>query len=323
MKHRKILTEPEVRFYLLQLIDGLRYVHESQIVHRDLKLGNMFLTENMTLKIGDFGLAARVDTETDVTICGTPNYIAPEVLNRQGHDFKADLWAMGCIMYAMLVGQPPFETRRLPETYSRIANNMYTFPQWVSRSARSLINKLLAPNPADRPTLEQVLKHDFFTSGFTPISLSPSCCYKSPNFGANDSGIKSDVDSSNENINSVTCQDFNKVSNSCQSLKNQQLTRSHRLKGTPLPNEVLCSYEVETHPTASAVPLSLYSALEYCLNHAAHTLLNPTPMEYNPLFISKWIDYSNKYGFGFQLSDRTVGVLFNDSTRISYSSDRK
>ncbi len=66
MKHRKTLTEPEVRFYLRQLADGLRYVHGSRIVHRDLKLGNMFLSENMTVKIGDFGLAARLHADSKV-----------------------------------------------------------------------------------------------------------------------------------------------------------------------------------------------------------------------------------------------------------------
>ena len=66
MKHRKTLTEPEVRYYVRQLADGLRYVHASRVVHRDLKLGNMFLSENMTVKIGDFGLAARIDADTKV-----------------------------------------------------------------------------------------------------------------------------------------------------------------------------------------------------------------------------------------------------------------
>lgn len=90
----------------------------------------------------------------------------------------------------MLVGQPPFETSTLAETYSRIAHNMYVIPQWVSRPARSLIRQLLAPDPAHRPTLDQVLKHDFFTSGFMPTSLPPSCCSKAPTFASNDSGIK-------------------------------------------------------------------------------------------------------------------------------------
>ncbi|EFX82812.1 hypothetical protein DAPPUDRAFT_302355 [Daphnia pulex] len=395
MKHRKTLTEPEVRFYLRQLADGLRYVHGARIVHRDLKLGNMFLSENMTVKIGDFGLAARLHAETKVTICGTPNYIAPEVLSRQGHGYEADLWAMGCIMYAMLVGQPPFETSTLAETYSRIAHNMYVIPQWVSRPARSLIRQLLAPDPAHRPTLDQVLKHDFFTSGFMPVSLPPSCCSKAPTFASNDSGIKSDGDSTNENTSPLAPHHLRVPSSfqgnrsrpesvkvpsngNNQSQKDQRVARSHSLKETPacrkekkeaqqqqqqqtqqqqqqqhrgLPGSlkqkitnVLCpDRTADDHnnkepsgrvgpppPPTSAAPAvqqqqqqpSLYTALDSCLYHAAQVPSNPCPVPCNPLFISKWIDYSNKYGFGFQLSDRAVGVLFNDSTRISYSGDR-
>ena len=89
----------------------------------------------------------------------------------------------------MLVGQPPFETATLTETYSRIAHNMYVIPQCISRAARSLIRQLLAPDPRHRPTLDQVLKHDFFTSGIMPSSLPAYCCSKAPSF-ANDSGIK-------------------------------------------------------------------------------------------------------------------------------------
>ena len=113
MKSRKVLTEPEVRYYMLQICEGVRYIHHRNILHRDLKLGNMFLTWDMTLKIGDFGLATQLSTENGSggetnTLCGTPNYIAPEVLRKQGHGVEADVWAMGCMMFAMLVGTPPF-----------------------------------------------------------------------------------------------------------------------------------------------------------------------------------------------------------------------
>lgn len=89
----------------------------------------------------------------------------------------------------MLVGQPPFETATLAETYSRIQHNMYIIPQWISRPARSLIRQLLAPDPRQRPTLDQVLKHNFFTAGLMPAMLPASCCSKAPNF-ANDADIK-------------------------------------------------------------------------------------------------------------------------------------
>ena len=80
-----------------------------------MKLGNLFLNEDMQVKIGDFGLATTVDTpgEKKKTLCGTPNYIAPEVLDKKGHSFEVDVWAVGCILYTLLFGRPPFETQSL------------------------------------------------------------------------------------------------------------------------------------------------------------------------------------------------------------------
>ena len=85
MKNRKVLTEPEVRYYMVQICEGVRYLHRKTILHRDLKLGNMFLTWDMTVKIGDFGLATQhqASISSVSTLCGTPNYIAPEVLKKQ------------------------------------------------------------------------------------------------------------------------------------------------------------------------------------------------------------------------------------------------
>lgn len=81
----------------------------------------------------------------------------------------------------MLVGRPPFETWSLTETYSRITHNIYEIPPSVTRPARSLIRQLLAPEPLHRPTLDQVLQHDFFIYGHIPASLPAWCCYKPPN----------------------------------------------------------------------------------------------------------------------------------------------
>ena len=105
LRKRKRFTEPEVRYYLVQLLGALKYMHGKRVIHRDLKLGNIFLDEDMNIKIGDFGLAALLvdDNERKKTICGTPNYIAPEVLfgsgkEGEGHSFEVDLWGVGVIM---------------------------------------------------------------------------------------------------------------------------------------------------------------------------------------------------------------------------------
>ncbi|KAG3092017.1 putative serine/threonine-protein kinase [Phytophthora idaei] len=197
MRRRKRLSESEVRFYMRQLVEGLAYLHENLVIHRDLKLGNLFLTSDMRLKIGDFGLATRLDSPEDRkrTMCGTPNYIAPEILSGQrgdGHSFEVDIWSTGVVMYTLLVGRPPFETDDVKATYKRIRANQYEFPETVhvSRSAQSLIRGILRSDPGARPSLEQILKHPFLADEFVPTTLPrtallvtpPSC--KPPSFAS-------------------------------------------------------------------------------------------------------------------------------------------
>ena len=114
LKKRKIISELEVRYYLSQILSAVKYMHKSKVIHRDLKLGNLFLSSNLHIKIGDFGLATRVeyDGERKHTVCGTPNYIAPEILEGRsnGHSYEVDYWAIGVIVYTLLIGKPPFET---------------------------------------------------------------------------------------------------------------------------------------------------------------------------------------------------------------------
>ena len=94
LRRRKRLTEIEIQCYLLQVISALKYLHSHRVIHRDIKLGNIFLSEKMEIKMGDFGLAAKLEFEGERkrTICGTPNYIAPEILDgRFGHSYEVDV----------------------------------------------------------------------------------------------------------------------------------------------------------------------------------------------------------------------------------------
>ena len=107
IKRRKKVTEFETRCYLVQIVRAVKYLHRNKIIHRDLKLGNLFLSEDMEVKLGDFGLAALLTNENDRrnTVCGTPNYIAPEVLQQtKGHSRPVDLWSIGVIIYTLLYG---------------------------------------------------------------------------------------------------------------------------------------------------------------------------------------------------------------------------
>jgi polo-like kinase 1 len=137
----------------------------------------------MDIKIGDFGLATRISSlnEKRKTLCGTPNYIAPEILNKAGHSYEADIWSMGCIMYTLLVGNPPFETSTLKETYSRIKRNEFIIPQdRVGEAAANLIIKALQGKPQSRPNIRQVLEHDFFQRGYMPPRLPSSALSTTP-----------------------------------------------------------------------------------------------------------------------------------------------
>ena len=183
-KRRKDLTEPEVRYYMRQLLGAMVYLHSNKVIHRDLKLGNLFLNDSMELKIGDFGLATRVDFdgERKKTLCGTPNYIAPEVLGKKGHSYEVDMWSLGCILFTLLCGKPPFETSSLSETYKRIKRGEYYVPSHITKNAKILIDKLLVQDPNLRPSAQECLQDPFVTTGYCPARLPISCLTTAPYF---------------------------------------------------------------------------------------------------------------------------------------------
>jgi len=179
VKRRKRLTETETQVYMWQLIKAVTYMHSQNIIHRDLKLGNLFLDASLEIKVGDFGLATRLahPSERKRTICGTPNYIAPEVLNSStGHSFEVDVWSMGVIMYTMLIGKPPFETTSVKSTYKKIRANSYDFPDniAISPAAKQLIQQILHAKPELRPTPIEMKHHPFFYQSPFPAKLPSS-----------------------------------------------------------------------------------------------------------------------------------------------------
>ena len=145
LKRRKKLTELEVQCYAVQIIKALKYLHSHRVIHRDLKLGNLFISDKMEIKVGDFGLATKLefDGERKRTVCGTPNYIAPEILEgKTGHSYEVDIWSLGVIMYTLIIGKPPFETNNVKETYKRIKMGNYSFPEnaVISEPAKDYIS---------------------------------------------------------------------------------------------------------------------------------------------------------------------------------------
>ena len=126
---QKRFSEKTVKFYATQIILGLGYLHQRGIAHRDLKLENILLDHDGYIKLIDFGLAKMLrDDELTSTICGTPEYMAPEVLDQSGHDLSVDWWAVGILLYEMLIGVTPFWNKNRNILQMKIKNSPVVFP---------------------------------------------------------------------------------------------------------------------------------------------------------------------------------------------------
>ncbi|NP_001025810.2 serine/threonine-protein kinase PLK1 [Gallus gallus] len=306
-KRRKALSEPEVRYYLRQIILGCQYLHSQRVIHRDLKLGNLFLSDDMEVKIGDFGLATKVeyDGERKKTLCGTPNYIAPEVLGKKGHSFEVDIWSIGCIMYTLLVGKPPFETSCLKETYIRIKKNEYTIPKHINPVAANLIQKMLRSDPATRPAINELLNDEFFTSGYIPSRLPTSCLTVAPRFSIAPSTLELN------GRKPLTALNKGPESPALENLPEKEDAAGLREVGDT----------IECHLADMLQQLTAVNSAKPSERTAVRQEEAEDPACIPIFWVSKWVDYSDKYGLGYQLCDNSVGVLFNDSTRLIMYND--
>ncbi|XP_039016124.1 CBL-interacting serine/threonine-protein kinase 8-like isoform X1 [Hibiscus syriacus] len=168
------LSEAEARRYFQQLIDGVEYCHNKGVYHRDLKPENLLLDSLGNLKISDFGLSAIPEQGVSLlrTTCGTPNYVAPEVLSHRGYDGAvADVWSCGVILYVLMAGYLPFDELDLTTLYSKIERAEFSCPSWFPVGAKSLIHRILDPNPQTRMTIEQIRSDEWFKKGYVPVRL--------------------------------------------------------------------------------------------------------------------------------------------------------
>ncbi|GJQ11915.1 hypothetical protein GpartN1_g3706.t1 [Galdieria partita] len=390
VRQRQRLTEYETKYFMIQILDAVRYMHrECLVIHRDLKLGNFFLDENMEVKIGDFGLAAQLssDKERKRTICGTPNYIAPEILSgKEGHSFEVDIWSTGVVLYTMLVGKPPFETSDVRSTYKRIKENIYSIPERLdlSTSAIELIGSILNSDPAKRLSLDEIRSHPFFDDKI-PRALSVQALKSTPMFEESEL-IERSKDSSNnkkgrENRRQVVVgstglwndviqsisqdqraplqklqQQMKTTRNTDNSEKLHQALEKHlqlndntesksseshearsKTMGTSCGNHRVIDTQSEDDEqvvlnkareqltssfallkSAEQSPLGFTSSLNSNdgTTSGSPSFQSPVNALTGGAWICKWLDYSKKYGLGYQTCLGSVGVCFNDGTKI-------
>ena len=283
VRRRKRLTELEVQCYLLQIVEALKYLHSNKIIHRDLKLGNLFLSERMEIKLGDFGLATVVmfDGEKKRTICGTPNYIAPEILDsNQGHSYEVDVWSLGVVLYTLLVGKPPFETSEVKATYRKIRLNAYAFPDHIplSEPSKGLIARILISDPSKRPTLDEILANDFLNQGNSIPKFLPSGFTACPPSTAYLRQFEPNVPPARTQRKDVA--------GSLRALREKRFSHTERM-------------EIGEKPLKKQIDQTEVSGPE--------------------VWIRKWVDYSSRYGLGYELNTGAVGVFFNDASKLVLS----
>jgi len=168
-------SEREAAILVSKIVSAIDYLHEINIVHRDLKPENLLLKDHSNIsevKLADFGLSKIVGQKVMMqTACGTPGYVAPEVLKAAGYDKEVDMWSIGVITYILLCGFPPFYNDQLPELFEQIMKADYDFPEdyWrdISQDAKDFISRLLVVDPKKRMTGKEALNHKWL-SGTAP-----------------------------------------------------------------------------------------------------------------------------------------------------------
>ncbi|ORX99907.1 kinase-like protein [Basidiobolus meristosporus CBS 931.73] len=153
--------EPTAASYIGQIADALHYLHSKHVIHRDIKPENLLLTMDNQVKLADFGWSVHHNqTNRRTTLCGTLDYLPPEMVEGRDHSIHVDLWSLGVLTYEFLVGNPPFEDlSSIKATYKRISKVDLKIPDYLSPQAGDFIRKLLVHNPNERMPLLEAKRH--------------------------------------------------------------------------------------------------------------------------------------------------------------------
>ena len=150
--------------FLRETISAVKYLHEHNVIHRDIKPENILLDHNYRVKLSDFGWSNFCEeNEKRKTFCGTPEYLSPEMVKKLPHDYRVDIWSLGVLLFECLAGYPPFTGQSEEELFKNIRQLKIHWPIDFPPLAKNLVMKILKLNPKERPSLDEILKHSWFT----------------------------------------------------------------------------------------------------------------------------------------------------------------
>ena len=162
LKNGLVFRENIIWDYIIQILEGLKYLHEKKIIHRDLKSANLFVMKDGTIKIGDLNVSKINKFGMASTQIGTPFYASPEIWKDQPYDYKSDIWSIGCIIYELCPLKPPFRGTSIKNLAKCIIKGNYDdISDCYSNDLRKIIKMCLVLNPNNRPTSHQLLNCDF------------------------------------------------------------------------------------------------------------------------------------------------------------------
>ena len=186
LNKKKQLATKVVASIIKDVISATYFLHNMNppIIHRDIKPENVLLNDGIVAKLTDFGWSNYIEEEKErKTVCGTPIYLAPEIIKEKGHDEKVDIWCIGVLLFELMTGSIPFQGKDIESLKNNILHLKITWPKEMNKDAKDLISKILKLDPSERITLEEMLEHPFFTKYFPDaqkclILPDPNIIYK-------------------------------------------------------------------------------------------------------------------------------------------------
>ncbi|KAH8994970.1 kinase-like domain-containing protein [Lactarius akahatsu] len=297
LHRRRVFTEPEARFFMMQLIGACHYMHTHQVIHRDLKLGNVLLDADMNIKVGDFGLAALIESpgERKKIIC-------------------VDIWSIGVIVYTFVVDRPPFQTKGVKEV--RIRDDHYVFPSHrdVSLDARELVQQILYSSPTHKSGPR-------CTTSSTTRSL-PAASFLDSTSGlqgiTEEGGAAYEMQGEEVRMKELQSQKVRIVA---------QMVPARIPRSTESPFEDAENGPAPVPETAQGdrrARVRTKDPQAVLGSSGGAVATTPTPAAPKErVLIASWVDYRDKYGMGYAVTDGSVGVRFNDSTTLVVAADKQ